>query len=108
MCKTTSYVFNMKQGVFRNDNIRICSDVTARSCNGEIFFIKEVRFHPETDILVTLQINWRTVQNVKFSIIWRTYAVSELWKSKFSPREMYTLVQKVLLLALAQIAVSSF
>ena len=57
MCKTTSDILNVKQGMFRNDQIRICSEVTARSCNREAFFIEEVRFHPEKDILVTLQIN---------------------------------------------------
>ena len=57
-------------------------DNSARSYKWEIFFIFFIRFvfFPEKNVFVTLQIDWRTVQVLRFSVIWRTSAFSQFWE----------------------------
>ena len=55
-------------------------DNIARSCHlVVVFFIKGVRFS-DKGIFVTVQIDWRTVLVVRFSVIWWASAFSNLWK----------------------------
>ena len=49
----------------------------------EVFFKKEVRFFPEKDIFVTIQIDGRTISGVRFSVVWTTSAFSKLSKFNF-------------------------